>query len=393
MSHTPEISITDNEIYDNHGDGILMEFLMTAPSFPGDGGAVPTEAEVILIEGNAIDNNDGTGIYVKIPSIVAPCDGVPTPDTYYILSEMVVSKNTITSNGRAGFDFYAPFFISPEPDHDGNGGYLDYSVFLEKNVITGNAGGGIRYLSFLMFGAFNNLIAGNTGVSYGLDVCCFSADIVNCTITGNSAGASFDVWNLLFANNIVTSNDNSGICGNATRQGLDGESYMQFYFNDVWGNGTDYTSFPDMTGNDGNISVDPQFAGPTNAHLQTGSPCIDAAGFGAYPFIQDDLEDTPRPLGDGYDMGCYEARSQNWTPQLTKPLASLHMARANAFWNCLKGNLPAELSAEATALVDEVQSIMAQAVSLGNPVMTSGLMQQAQELMAQLEALLGCGCS
>jgi hypothetical protein len=202
-----------------------------------------------------------------------------------------------------------------------------------------------------------------------------------------------DVGNLLFANNIVTSNQYVGIYGNAGGHEVDGDSYEMFIFNDVWGNGTDYSAFPDMTGEYGNISIDPLFAGPTDAHLQTGSPCIDAGGSGAYPFVQDDLEDTHRPLGAGYDMGCYEALSHNWTPQLTQPLAALHMARANAFWNCLKGNLPSEVPADATALIEEIQGIMAQAVNLGNPVMTSGLMQQAQELMSQLEALLECGCS
>ena len=390
----PYITITNNAIYDNYGNGILMEYLYDEPAAPVDGGAVPVEADYILIEGNVIDNNGEKGIYVEMrPSVVAPCDGKDIIGEFYILSDMVVSKNRITNNGGTGFDLYAPLIAAPAPDTDGNGYYPVYALFLEKNVITGNLGNGIRYYSFQPFGAFNNLIAGNVGCSYGIDASCISADIVNCTITGNSSGVFLDVGELLFANNIVTSNQYVGIYGNAGGQGLDGDSHVQFYFNDVWGNGTDYSSFPNMTGTYGNISIDPLFAGPTDVHLQTGSPCIDAGGSGAYPFIQDDLEDTHRPLGAGYDMGCYEALSHNWTPQLTQPLAALHMARANAFWNCLKGNLPSEVPADATALIEEIQGIMAQAVNLGNPVMTSGLMQQAQELMSQLEALLECGCS
>ena len=54
---------------------------------------------------------------------------------------------------------------------------------------------------------------------------------------------------------------------------------------------------------------DQLFADPANDdyHLKSGSPAIDAGT--ALPEVTDDIEGTPRPQGDAYDIGCYEAPS------------------------------------------------------------------------------------
>ena len=53
-------------------------------------------------------------------------------------------------------------------------------------------------------------------------------------------------------------------------------------------------------------NIDPQFVDPGSAdyHLLESSPAVDACTSG----LPTDLEGTPRPLFDGYDMGAYEFR-------------------------------------------------------------------------------------
>lgn len=60
----------------------------------------------------------------------------------------------------------------------------------------------------------------------------------------------------------------------------------------------------DQSGNIG-MNADPLFVAPgagENYRLQIGSPAIDACAYGLSP----DLDNIPRPMGIGYDMGAYE---------------------------------------------------------------------------------------
>jgi hypothetical protein len=314
-----------------------------------------------------------------------------------ILSDAIVSGNIIADNTLAGitltFSFPGeqdPLFGEPIPE------WLSYGLFIEKNMILGNGLGGIYCNSPFDIGIFNNLIAGNDGIAYGVRLETSGADLLHNTIIYNSSGVFIGLDAFLF-NNIVAFNEGYGISG-LSRCELDGNSVDgNFLCNDVWENGCcpadNYFNFPDMTGYGGNISADPLFAGPSDAHLQLGSPCINTGWGGVYPFVQDDLEGMQRPLGAGYDMGCYESLSQNWAPHVVQPLAALSLSHANSFWNCLKENLPEDVDGQAASLIGEIQSVMEQAVMLGNPIKTNGLMQQALGLMSQLEALLECGCS
>jgi hypothetical protein len=72
---------------------------------------------------------------------------------------------------------------------------------------------------------------------------------------------------------------------------------------------TDYTA--DTIGNlgAGNRYGDPRFVSPAwgtegNYHLQAGSPAIDTGTSPGAPST--DLEGSPRPRGDGFDMGAYD---------------------------------------------------------------------------------------
>ena len=58
-----------------------------------------------------------------------------------------------------------------------------------------------------------------------------------------------------------------------------------------------------------NIDDNPQFAGGSDFHLQSGSPAIDSGNNGGCPAT--DLEGTPRPNNGICDMGAYEFAERN----------------------------------------------------------------------------------
>jgi len=65
-------------------------------------------------------------------------------------------------------------------------------------------------------------------------------------------------------------------------------------YNAVWGNATNYVNYPDQTGVNGNISVDPLFVDADSFRLQAGSPAIDAG----------DPNSPLDPDGTRVDMGA-----------------------------------------------------------------------------------------
>jgi hypothetical protein len=88
--------------------------------------------------------------------------------------------------------------------------------------------------------------------------------------------------------------------------------------NCVYGNGSDYTGIPDPTGQDGNISVDPQLANwpAGDFHLSPGSPCIDAgntADLATVPGYELDMDGQPRLMGKAVDIGAFEAVVPGYT--------------------------------------------------------------------------------
>ena len=78
---------------------------------------------------------------------------------------------------------------------------------------------------------------------------------------------------------------------------------------ELWSNGTQYTLSQYQAATDkgqGSIQADPRFVDPAggNFHIQDISPAIDA---GVNIGLAEDLDETPRPQGGGYDIGAYES--------------------------------------------------------------------------------------
>jgi hypothetical protein len=143
--------------------------------------------------------------------------------------------------------------------------------------------------------------------------------IVNCTLDNNNYGIFFHGGIASVANTIVANSVQAGIadcCGSAV---------TTFEYNDVWApNGINYNNttwpYPDPTGTDGNISVNPNFIDEGNGDYQLNylSPCIDAAdSLVALPtdLMGDPRYNDPRTLtktgvasasGLYADIGAYE---------------------------------------------------------------------------------------
>ncbi len=304
------------------------------PSNPDSGSVVvfaSGEDSLSIISGFTIQNGSGT-----------QCSGRFGGGIYCNNSSPLITDNIIVSN--TAFEGGGIYTDSPGTAHApkisnskikwnsatgfGGGIYVDGSMVLTDNVITGNCasyGGGIGS----QFGCYNTIILtrnkilnnqssdghgggfwmdkAGTVVEFRYNLVCnnngggivildydYSSDItlINNTICDNNGkGVHLGVGDFVAINNIICSND----------IGIDGWAFNQYQidYNDVWNNpdGNYINCVPGV----GNISDDPLFVGgvPFDYHLTEDSPCIDAgdpnspldpdstrADIGAYYFDQ-----------------------------------------------------------------------------------------------------------
>ncbi len=131
-----------------------------------------------------------------------------------------------------------------------------------------------------VFTVVNNTIAnGDRGILVG-----GRADL-GATLTG------------VLANNIVAGHASDGIS-------IEDDFAATFvnHHNLVFGNGSEY-----FTPGPGTLTVDPQFAGANDFHLQSSSPARQAGDDAAVPAdITGDLDGAPRIQGPAVDLGAYE---------------------------------------------------------------------------------------
>jgi len=174
---------------------------------------------------------------------------------------------------------------------DGGAIYLDTGTLTVANTHlhrNSAARGGAIFCIGTVSHVSNSLIYSNTETDSGTDS---GAGIY-------TSGGPFILQHLTIANNV----GGSGFFGLAS----------EVYNTIAWGNGG-YPGFAaapttamcniDDGGNAGLIA-DPRFVDPANSdfHLRSDSPAIDTCTTGLSP----DLNNIPRPFGDGYDMGAYE---------------------------------------------------------------------------------------
>ncbi len=179
------------------------------------------------------------------------------------------------------------------------------------NIVAGDEGGGGILCENSSPTIVNNLIAGNGSPYSGGGIECYysSPTIVNNTITGNyGSGICCSNSSPTIANTIVAFNS-SGISDR-------GGSTPTLRYNCVFGNTSyDYRNITDPTGTNGNIKQDPRLVDAPygNAHIQPGSPCVDAGSDIDVQTGWPDLDGQPRIQGQRVDMGVDESDGTTWS--------------------------------------------------------------------------------
>jgi len=286
-------TIRDNRITDNSNCGIhlvsspaavvanntIVNNLFGCPASPG-GAGITIEGGSPLITGNTIQDNGGNNRSTSLNNTggiaVGGSFGSGTPT----ISNNLIKRNQGVTGGGISIDSFA---VTP---------------VITQNVIVENValqGGGIAINAYpaQSVSIISNTIANNESLSDN------SGDV----LIGNQA------QDVSFSNNLIIGKPGKAAfaCGSST-------SSPVLESNDVFTAGGDsYRGCADLTGTNGNISVDPLFVDPNQSdyHLQRASPVIDRGGnsaadlkndFSGYPRVADGDNDGTAVI----DIGAFE---------------------------------------------------------------------------------------
>ena len=220
----------------------------------------------------------GGGIY---------CEDLSSP----IVNNCIITQNSSTSMDSCGGGIYCTNDSSP---------YI-INCSITENSIASGGGGGI-FCSYLTSPIITNCIIAKNSASEGSGVLAYnysSPNISNCTFTKNlntdpnSGEIDCKYWSSPSLINCILWNEAS-----SQEISADANSIPIVTYSDVRGS---YSGT-------GNINSDPLFVDPnTDYHLQTNSPCIDAANYIDLSSLTD-IDGYPRigSYASYVDMGCYE---------------------------------------------------------------------------------------
>jgi len=274
-------------------------------------------ADDALIEGCSVTGNSGCGIECGHGSRISGC---------------FVSDNTAASTAGTA------------------AGITCGDVVIEKSIISGNHSdsgpGGITINQSVSAEIVNCFVYGNSSDGFAGGIACWTSSpvIVNSTISGNSGAFG---GGLLAYENAAPSLKNSIFHGDESPSGPElcamNGSTISVGFSDVaGGEGAVYLDESStLEWLEGNIDADPLLAVEGDYHLDTDSPCIDAASADGAP--DEDLDGEERPwdhpghpdIYSAYDMGADEYRISGFENDETDTpgpgLPSLLSASPNPF--------------------------------------------------------------
>jgi hypothetical protein len=270
-------------------DPTITDCVIEGNSVTGFGGGVLLFDYDGTFEDNLVDDN------ISTTSPNAGGGGV------YLDGDAVFVNNEIINNTKGG------------TSGDGGGLIVTGSPLIEGNWFEGNTasqGGGVRSSNANAI-IINNVFYDNTPSGLTLSYS-DTGPVINNTFIDN---ASYGIHSFTCCGYTGTTGPTSKVVNNIIEgsgsigilvTGL--TTFASLSYNNVHGSGSaDYSGLTDPTGTNGNISADPVFTSSTDFSLQSTSPCVDAGTDTSSDGVTDDIDDTSRYSGSGYDMGAYES--------------------------------------------------------------------------------------
>ncbi|MCW5755506.1 MAG: VCBS repeat-containing protein [Phycisphaeraceae bacterium] len=247
--------------------------------------------------GDSVQIKKGSGIRLAGCSLVRPTsDAIKIDEADVVLSDVTIerasgygvlveSKSTLTMSGCS-------------VRQSGKAGVLvkvtkGYEVRIDRCVFENNSAQGVQVesgLTIISSSLFkNNRSDGVTSIGSSADL-----RIWNCTIRlSRRHGVFVSAGQAEVINTIITHSTNVGVM----RSGGTVDHRHNVYFQN---RGGDYSG---VAAHASNIQKSPGF--DEDERLAAGSPAIDA-GTSAAMYAPLDLDGKPRPIGNGFDIGCYE---------------------------------------------------------------------------------------
>jgi len=291
-------------------------------------------SEALVLNGNVESFTVSKNIVHDINNIAVDCIGFEgtCPDPAFDRARNgVVSDNTVYRVSSFGNPSYGN-------DYAAGGIYIDggRDIVVERNTVyqadigieiaSEHHGGTTSNITVRNNLIFENAVAGIAMGGYDTDRGATEyCTVVNNTLYHNDTlqrGSGevflqFEVRNNSIANNILSANSQSLLIGNPFTEVGENVVDYNLYFAPAgseeseweWENESyqGFSAYQTGTGNDTHSwFTDPKFIDPAHSdfHLQSTSPAIDSAAFLYTP--PEDRERFYRPMGSGYDLGCYE---------------------------------------------------------------------------------------
>ena len=322
-------------IFNDWGDLTVTDSTFTGNYAGNKGGAILNYGHDMTLSGCTIaSNRANNGGAISYPNTA----GSPSASNLNTFTDCVFSNNVAASDGSALL--------------------IDGHTVATRCVFVANTSA--RYGTIATYAdagysfAFANCLFARNTTKYGGALCINGSagilgaiSFMNCTITSNttvSGGAGGAIYTRKPSTNeySVFSIRNSIVWGANTASNEIDRSGATQPLPAVSHTDIDQAGY---AGSDGNLSEDPLFVDAANGNyrLQEGSLCIDAGSAVNAP--DDDLDGTPRPQGDGIDMGAYETEAES---SVAPSVAVVEAADVAATSATLAGDLASDGGAPTT---------------------------------------------
>jgi hypothetical protein len=274
--------------FEGSWDSELHGVTVTGGSRDPDGNA--TDAGIVVRRSNVTVRECGiTDNTSRIDTVVVGIGGIFGREG----AELYLFDNEIRSNGWDGIALYrgATAVIRGNMIDAGRGAGIgitwDAVALVSRNTITG------FWKGIGTFGDSRAVVSGNIVhdcLGWGIIATGTSMLDASNNIVHHNGNCGLAIWSgtcwARFTNNIVTSNGwrEEWVCPCVGVWMIGPNPNAEFSYNNIWGNEAgEYANLEDLTGINGNISVDPRYSGDGSFSLTAGSPLIDAGN----PLITD----------------------------------------------------------------------------------------------------------